>query len=209
MVIFLVFSWLLKDSKLQKSRKHKENHHLHKIIFFFRFWDKVPGWRWPAGWLAWELARLAGLAGWLELAGRLGRGAGPEAWRGSQPSPARNFPKNLRKKEKQLISDKWWYSLCFLNLFKSFKAPQSEENMRRILGTWSGRPCFLAFSKTMFLFFCEFAYYCFTRECMISLCAQPAEAGWCWQEAGWARRQAGWPARLLTSFQASKPAGHL
>ena len=29
--------------------------------------------------LAWELARLAGLAGWLELAGRLGRGAGPEA----------------------------------------------------------------------------------------------------------------------------------
>ena len=49
------------------------------VFFFFRFWDKVPGWRWPAGWLAWELARLAGLAGWLELAGRLGRGAGPEA----------------------------------------------------------------------------------------------------------------------------------
>ena len=22
---------------------------------------KVPGWRWPAGWLAWELARLPGL----------------------------------------------------------------------------------------------------------------------------------------------------
>ena len=49
----------LKVSKLQKSRKHKENHNLRKIncvffLFFFLF-GKVPGWRWPAGWLAWEL----------------------------------------------------------------------------------------------------------------------------------------------------------
>ena len=74
-----MFSSLLKVSKLQKSRKHKENHNLRKIIFFSFLFGKVPGWRWPAGWLAWELARLAGLAGWPELGGRLGRGAGPEA----------------------------------------------------------------------------------------------------------------------------------
>ena len=50
-----------------------------RVSDFFFLFGKVPGWRWPAGWLAWELARLAGLVGWLELAGRLGRGAGPEA----------------------------------------------------------------------------------------------------------------------------------
>ena len=62
-MIFLVFSYLLKVSKLQNTRKHKENHHLCKINrFFFPLFGKVPGWRWPAGWLAWELARLAGLA---------------------------------------------------------------------------------------------------------------------------------------------------
>ena len=54
-MIFLLFSSLLKVSKLQKSRKHKENHNLRKINCFFfvsPFWEKVPGWRWPAGWLA-------------------------------------------------------------------------------------------------------------------------------------------------------------
>ena len=51
------------------------------IVFFFSFLGKFRAGdgRLRAGWLAWELARLAGLAGWLELAGRLGRGAGPEA----------------------------------------------------------------------------------------------------------------------------------
>ena len=48
-----MFSSLLKVSKLQKSRKHKENHHLRKINCFFFF---LPFWESSglemAGWLA-------------------------------------------------------------------------------------------------------------------------------------------------------------
>ena len=60
MVIFLMFSSLLKVSKLQKSRKHKENHNLRKInCFFFPFWES-SGLE-MAGWLA---GLGAGQAGW-------------------------------------------------------------------------------------------------------------------------------------------------
>ena len=60
--------------------------------FFFFLFGKVPGWRWPAGWLAWELARLAGLAGRLAGAGSL------MSQPASRPSPARKFPKKEKKK---------------------------------------------------------------------------------------------------------------
>ena len=91
--------------------------------FFFSFFGKVPGWRCPAGWLVWELARLAGLAGWLELAGRLGRGAGLEAswlvlaggwlgWQAGLPdcllAPERFILHKKRgKKEERFILHKW------------------------------------------------------------------------------------------------------
>ena len=60
-----MFSQFLGASKLQKSRKHKENHHLCKINCFFSFLGKfragdgrLAGWpgSWP-GWLGWQ-------AGW-------------------------------------------------------------------------------------------------------------------------------------------------
>ena len=87
MVIFLLVS------KLQKSRKHKENHHLCKInrfFFFFPFWEN-SGLE-MAGWLA---GLGTGQAGWA------GREAG-WSWQlpgqpASRPSPARNFPKKEKK----------------------------------------------------------------------------------------------------------------
>ena len=125
-MIFLVFSLFLKVSKLQKSRKHKENHNLRKsnCFFFFLFGKKfragdgrLAGWpgSWP-GWLGWQ-------AGWLELAGRLGRGAGLEAswlvlaggwpgWQAGLPdcllAPERFILHKKRgKKEERFILHKW------------------------------------------------------------------------------------------------------
>ena len=53
---------------------------IYRIKIFFLF-GKVLGWRWPAGWLAWKLARLAGLAGRLAGAGQF---PGQAGWAGRQ-----------------------------------------------------------------------------------------------------------------------------
>ena len=94
MVIFLMFSSLLKVSKLQKSRKHKENHNLRKIncFFFFSFLGKSSGLE-MAGWLA---GLGAGQAGWA------GRQAG-WSWQldGPASQPAISSPELCPKNEKR------------------------------------------------------------------------------------------------------------
>ena len=104
-----MFSSLLKVSKLQKSRKHKENHNLCKIncFFFFLFGKfqagdgRLAGWpgSWR-GWLGWQ-------AGWSWQADL---DVGPDLkLDGPASQPAISSPELSQKgkKKKQLILRKW------------------------------------------------------------------------------------------------------